>query len=397
MKILNICELLPLEGLKAENDVAIKIQQEIEKVDPNIEFVFLKCLPYSNTFLAKIKPIWKNYLGYIHKKELDVSGFRALTYPWLRFPTSNFYVDKLLLMINKFYFLRRVEAMVSSEITTYDLILSQKNNADGVVASYLSQKYNIPHIHVLRGQPDEHIYNARYIKNILSHASGLITPSPSIAKLFSNREESVQLLPHGVDQDFFYFGEKDLSKPRLIVVARLLPLKNINLVIDSLYKAKQRGIDFEFSIVGEGPEKANLEKQVNDYNLQSEIHFLGWLAKEDVIKKMHEANIMIMPSKPETLGRVFIESAAAKCLCVGHEGTGVDGLFNDGIEAIFCDKDTLEEKLLNLLGNFNSTKNVCIVENAFSLVEKLMWHSVATKYVRFFNSAVGASKLSEES
>lgn len=388
MKILNVCELLPIKGLKAENDISIKILKEVNKIDSKIEFVFLKSLPFSNNFLSKIKPMWKQYSDYINTKELTLDGYRVIIYPWLRFPTSNFHVDNFLLFFNKRYFLQQVEAIIVDEIMTYDLILSQNNNADGVVANYLSQKYGIPHIHTLRGKTESYIYETPYIKNIIMNAFKLITPSPTMHRLLNNMGTDIQLIPHGVDKEFFFYGSKNYTKPILLVVCRLLPLKNINLVIDSLYQAKLKGLDFELSIIGDGPQRCSLEKKVADYKLESEIQFLGWLDKGDVIKKMHSSNIMVMPSYPETLGRVFLEAAAAKCLCIGHEATGVDGIFNDGIEALFCDKVSLNDKLHNALLNINSDEYNEMIENAFSLVEKLNWESVAKDYIECFYDAV---------
>jgi len=384
MKILNICQILPLEGLKRENDITIKIQDEIRKSDSSIEFVFLKNLPYSNKLLATIKPIWKKYLEYIEKKEIVVGGYRTILFPWFKLPTSNFSVDKNLLLLNRLCKLKNVEKILGNEVKSFDLFLSQNNIADGVVANYLSKKYNIPHIHVFRGLMDEEIYNSSIIQEIMSNAKFCITPSPTIHKFLKQRNYEITLLPHGVDDEYFYDQKKDFTKARFLTVGRLLSLKNTDMVIRALKSAKDQGYVFEYVIVGDGPEKLRLEKLVIDLKLDQEVKFTGWLEKSEVIEHLQDANVFVMPSIPETLGRVYLEAAAAGCLCIGHKGSGVDGFFKDRKNAIFCDARTIDQDIIDVIKNLNSDDFQEYIDSAKDLVNNLHWNVVASNYIELF-------------
>lgn len=393
MKILNVCGLLPLAGLKRENDIQIKIQQEIQKIDKNIEFVYLKSLPYSNFFLAQLKANWKKYYEYIGKRHLSVGGFETFIYPWVRLPTSSFAIDKSLLPLNKAWSLKKVARLLGNDISKFDLVLSQANISDGVVANHLSKLYNVPHIHAFRGVLTEQIYNARFMAEIMDNAKACITPSPTIYKFLRERNDDVLLMPHGVDDDYFYCSKnKDYSKARLITVARLLKLKNIDLVIKSLKVANDKRMDFDYVIVGDGPERKNLEALVSSLGLGDKITFPGWLNKEAIIDKLFSSNVMVMPSFPETLGRVFLEASAAKCLVVGHKGSGVDGLFENDESAIFCSPLDIEERILDIVGDIKNDRYQLIAERAFDIVTKLRWRSVAERYVDLMCAACRQDK-----
>jgi hypothetical protein len=143
LKILNICEFLPLDGLGRENDMQIRLQQEINKIDDSIEFVFLKSLPWSSRLLTKIKlafgklqTIGTKYRSYLRKKEVIVGGYRTILYPWFMLPTSNYWVNYWLLPFNKVWAINKIEDLIGKEIESFDLIISQNNIADGIVANY---------------------------------------------------------------------------------------------------------------------------------------------------------------------------------------------------------------------------------------------------------------------
>ena len=53
MKILNISSIIPLEGLKRENDIVLRIQDYLKK-EYNHEFVVAKSLPFARKQLGKV-------------------------------------------------------------------------------------------------------------------------------------------------------------------------------------------------------------------------------------------------------------------------------------------------------------------------------------------------------
>ncbi len=388
MKILNISSILPVKGLHSENDFSIRIQDEIQKIDTTVDFILLKGLPYTNLPLSKIKPLWANYYMYLNKKVIDVKGYKTFFYPWYRLPTSNFRINKSLIGINKFINLKKIDKLLKNEIRSVDLIISQNNIADGIVANFLSKKYNIPYIHVLRGVLNDKMYFSSFFKKIISDSSKLITPSPTIEKYIKLKGNNIDFIPHGVELDFFYSKNKNYKKAKFVTVARLLKLKNIEKVIESLNKARLQGLDFEYTILGTGPEEEYLKSLIDKFNLNNRIKMLGWANQDKVIEVLHESNIMIMPSFPETLGRVFLEAAAAKCLCVGHENSGVDGLFQNKKSAVFCNLTTLDDEVISLIKDIGNPHISKYVDEAFKIISSLTWEEVARKYLEIFKKVL---------
>jgi len=168
----------------------------------------------------------------------------------------------------------------------------------------------------------------------------------------------------------------------------LLKLKNIDMVIKALKSVKEMGFDFEYTIIGDGPEKSYLEKLVSDLQMEKEIKFTGWLSQKEVIRYLQIANIFIMPSIPETLGRVYLEASAAGCLCIGHKGSGVDGFFVDRKSAIFSDATTINDDIVEVLKGLSSDDIQEYLHSAKETVEDLRWSGVSEKYITLFTKSI---------
>jgi glycosyltransferase involved in cell wall biosynthesis len=97
-----------------------------------------------------------------------------------------------------------------------------------------------------------------------------------------------------------------------IVVARLSAQKRINLAIETTAFLASCGHDLPLTIVGDGPERARLERQAERLGIASFVRFLGAVAPSDVIGHLARADMMLFPAQGEGFGL-----AAAEALMVG--------------------------------------------------------------------------------
>lgn len=97
---------------------------------------------------------------------------------------------------------------------------------------------------------------------------------------------------------------------KIATVGRLTPPKNIDGAIRILKELRDRGIDAEWFVVGDGEERANLEKQIRELGLEGKFHLVG--AKPNPYPYMKTCDIYVQPSRWEGYG---ITVAEAKVLC----------------------------------------------------------------------------------
>ena len=84
-------------------------------------------------------------------------------------------------------------------------------------------------------------------------------------------------------------GRQPARRPTIITVSRLVPEKNVRTLIEAVALLKQSVRDIHLVIVGDGPERANLEAQVALSELCADVTFVGyqpnpleWIASADV-------------------------------------------------------------------------------------------------------------------
>jgi glycosyltransferase involved in cell wall biosynthesis len=107
----------------------------------------------------------------------------------------------------------------------------------------------------------------------------------------------------------------------LIFVGRLVSDKGANLLLDAtkLLETKPR-----LTIVGDGPERATLEKQTADLQLQSQVQFVGSRAGKELAELLRQHQILVVPSIwQEPFGIVALEGIGCGCVVIGSAGGGL--------------------------------------------------------------------------
>lgn len=95
--------------------------------------------------------------------------------------------------------------------------------------------------------------------------------------------------------------------PRLVSILRLLPRKNIEGVLDALAATPSWG----WELVGDGPERAKVERMVRERGLAERVRLLGHLPDEALVDALARAHVYVQPSLSEPWGLAVNEAMAA--------------------------------------------------------------------------------------
>lgn len=128
----------------------------------------------------------------------------------------------------------------------------------------------------------------------------------------------------------------------IIYAGDLIPLKNVDILIESIYELRN---DFPINcqIIGDGIEEKNLKSRVKKYGLESTIIFKGRLSRNEVLNEMEKAEVFVMASSPETFGIVYLEAMSKSCYVIACKNEGIDGVIIDGFNgALVSPRNTVE-------------------------------------------------------
>ena len=116
---------------------------------------------------------------------------------------------------------------------------------------------------------------------------------------------------------------------RMGTVARLEPQKGIPFLIEAMELLQSSGVDAELWIVGDGPDRPELEAMVNaSPGLRDSVKFLG--RRDDVPGILSQLDIFVLPSLWEGLPNAVMEAMAARLPVVATNVDGTPELVNDG-------------------------------------------------------------------
>lgn len=129
-------------------------------------------------------------------------------------------------------------------------------------------------------------------------------------------------LPNFIDPESWLCEFPQRDGFGLIFAGRLSSVKNIGFLLNVLVKLPQR---FTLVIVGDGPERSNLEKLSSDLGLCDRVEFKGF--QSDIKSHLLTAKIFVSPSLSEGLGISLIEAQLTGALCVVSDGYPLEAIF----------------------------------------------------------------------
>ena len=266
----------------------------------------------------------------------------------------------------------------------YDIVVAHMPS--GIL---FADKFGLPFVAGIHNSDIEVLTNPLYkihfkpklekaLKNAKAIACRSFVLQDKLLKLYPEFEEKTFVALSGIDEKLLDDMNHSLltthhSPIKIITCAHFKKRKNIDKVIKAC-----KGLEgFELTVIGDGKERKNLEK------IDKNVIFTGRLPHDEVLAKMRESDVFVLPSVGETFGMVYLEAMASGCITVCTKGDGIDGIIKNG-ENGFLTEPTVEnirETLLNIKKlDSESLKTLHI--NSFNTIHQLTSTKCAEHYLQ---------------
>ncbi|MFP4274106.1 MAG: glycosyltransferase, partial [Paracoccaceae bacterium] len=117
---------------------------------------------------------------------------------------------------------------------------------------------------------------------------------------------------------------------RLTFVGRLAGVKGVPVLFDAMERLTAAHPDLTLTLIGDGPDRAALERRAQAAGLAARITFAGYQAQGAVATALAETDIFVLPSFAEGVPVVLMEAMAAQCAVVATRIAGIPELVADG-------------------------------------------------------------------
>jgi glycosyltransferase involved in cell wall biosynthesis len=148
----------------------------------------------------------------------------------------------------------------------------------------------------------------------------------------------VVVLPLGVDVDAFRPRRalpRELNEPfRLLTVGRLSVPKGYPILIEAAVLLRGRGRKVSLTLVGEGPERATLEKLIALNDLGDCVRLAGACNHDRLADYYASSDAFVLSSFLEGVPVVLMEAMAMELPCVATWITGIPEIIDHGVEGL---------------------------------------------------------------
>lgn len=151
------------------------------------------------------------------------------------------------------------------------------------------------------------------------------------------------------------------SGQRLITICRLVPRKNVELVIRAMQALRTDFPNLRYDVVGDGPDRSRLEDLTRELGLESIVTFYGWVVESEKLSLLAKARLAVMVPKQleqgsdvEGLGIVYLEAAALGLPIIASRTGGIEDIVHDGETGLLVNPDSADElvqAIIRLLNN----------------------------------------------
>jgi glycosyltransferase involved in cell wall biosynthesis len=170
-----------------------------------------------------------------------------------------------------------------------------------------------------------------------------------ILKRYASTPESKVIVQRlGVDRVFptpVSVDQEQQHRFCLLAVGRLQRVKNYSFLIHACAALRDEGLDVICWIVGEGPERAALERQIKELRLQDRVYLIGYMPPVHLFGYYRHADLVVLTSQSEGIPVVLMEAMAHEKLVLAPAITGIPELVEHGRTGFLYEPGSLPDFL----------------------------------------------------
>lgn len=226
---------------------------------------------------------------------------------------------------------------------TFDLAVAYLEGGSAYyVADHVNAKKKAAFVHIAYGDSG---YTREMDRDCYEKMDVIYTVSRETRRHFlefyPEYEEKVQVFHNIIDRERI---EREAKKPggfsdsydgvRILTVGRLAHQKAYDIAILAMKQIRDAGYKARWYVVGEGPERKALEKQIAELRLQKDFILLG--IKENPFPYYAQCDLYVHATRFEGKSIAIQEAQALGCAVIASDCAGNHEQIEDGVDGLLC-------------------------------------------------------------
>lgn len=236
----------------------------------------------------------------------------------------------------------------------------------------------------------------------INESDGVTAVSKSLRddtlKYFDIKKE-IEVIPNFIDLRRFSKKAKEhfkkaivpLDEKLIIHTSNFRKVKRVEDVIQVFSKIRQK-IPAKLLLIGDGPERANMEKLCRQLSECDHIRFLG---KQEAIEEiLSVGDLFIMPSETESFGLAALEAMACQLPVISSNAGGIPELNIQGVTGFLSDVgdvDDMAQKAIFILES--QERHAQFKTNALAQAKKFDINKIMPLYEKYYQKFVSAEEV----
>ncbi len=227
-------------------------------------------------------------------------------------------------------------------------------------------------------------YIARYL---LTLADKIICVSPAIIKDLKNigiYSKKLVYIPNGVNiKEFEKIKKRKIKiKKNIVFFGRLQKQKGVFYLIKAFREILNKYKDFKLIIIGDGPERKNLEKLATN---MKRIIFTGYIKRENLLRYLTSAYMIVLPSVYEGFPLAVLEAMASGRPVITTNLRSIEEVISKGIVMVRPKNiEDLKRGMEFLINNPRKARKIGKLGEKLS--KKFDWELVSKKLLCVYKS-----------
>lgn len=215
-----------------------------------------------------------------------------------------------------------------------------------------------------------------------------------------NITTDIEVIYNFIDFTRFHWTNKDHFKKMfapedekiLVHISNFRKVKRVSDVV-KVFKEVNDVIPSKLLMIGDGPERPNIERLCREMHICQEVRFLG---KQDAISEILAiSDVFILPSANESFGLAALEAMACRVPVISSNIGGIPEVNEEGVTGFLSDVGDIRAMAANTLKLLqNPELHEKFRQNAYQQAKKFDLEKILPSYEAYYQEIIEKSKIS---